>query len=306
MIAIGIVREYLALTASELGALDPERTVFFVAIGPLEVHGPHLPLGTDIFVAEDLRDRYVEDFLKRYPGHSAVVLPTVPIGGDALPMNGSLDVSARDLEGFLVAWGRGLSRGGFRYLVVADNHGGPRHLLAAEAASRTLWRRHHVALLNPFVEEFRRMVDLDEELLDSVEMDAGRVGDLSDLHAGTNETSLALASDRILPVDDYTGLPRRDPPPPGRVAGTMASLLGLLGARRLSMEVRRLGSVIAWAGSEGPGYIGAPGEASSEAGERMIAYRAEVAAEMIDRILAGESPAARPPLWPLRLLRYLP
>ena len=303
---IGMAREYLELTASEWEVMEPERTMCFVAIGPPEVHGPHLPLGTDIFVAEDLRDRYIEGFLERYPGYGAVVLPTVPIGADALPMRGSLEVPARDLEKFLVAWGRGLSRAGFRHLVVADNHGGPRHLLAAEAASRTLWRRHRFALLNPFVEEFRRMLDLDEGLLDSVQMGAGRVGDLSDLHAGTNETSLALASGRIRPAQDYTALPRRETPPPGRIVGGVASLLRFLGAWGPSAEVRRLGSVMAWASAEGPGYVGAPGEASPEAGERMMAYRVGVAAEMIDRVLAGESPGARPPLWSLRLLRYLP
>ena len=40
------------LNCDELKAFDKEKTVFFVPISPLEQHGPHLPVGVDMFNAE--------------------------------------------------------------------------------------------------------------------------------------------------------------------------------------------------------------------------------------------------------------
>jgi hypothetical protein len=41
------------LNWKELDALDREKTIFFLPISPMEEHGPHLSLGTDLFSARD-------------------------------------------------------------------------------------------------------------------------------------------------------------------------------------------------------------------------------------------------------------
>jgi creatinine amidohydrolase len=46
---------YEELTASQLAELDRENTLALMALSPLEVHGPHLPLGTDVMVATELQ-----------------------------------------------------------------------------------------------------------------------------------------------------------------------------------------------------------------------------------------------------------
>jgi creatinine amidohydrolase len=46
---------YVRMSLPEIEALDREKTIFLMAVSPIEVHGPHLPLGTDVFVAEELR-----------------------------------------------------------------------------------------------------------------------------------------------------------------------------------------------------------------------------------------------------------
>ena len=38
--------QYAELNASELAKLDPARTIVLMALSPLEVHGPHLPIGS--------------------------------------------------------------------------------------------------------------------------------------------------------------------------------------------------------------------------------------------------------------------
>ncbi|MBE3568473.1 MAG: creatininase family protein, partial [Thermogemmatispora sp.] len=42
---------------TELDHLDRERTVILMSAGPLEQHGPHLPVGTDVFAAEEVTRR---------------------------------------------------------------------------------------------------------------------------------------------------------------------------------------------------------------------------------------------------------
>lgn len=48
------VLEYVELCLPEILELDREKTVFLISVSPIEVHGPHLPVGTDVFIAEEL------------------------------------------------------------------------------------------------------------------------------------------------------------------------------------------------------------------------------------------------------------
>ena len=40
------------LSHTAVAGLNPATTVLFLSVSPLEEHGPHLPLGVDIFSAE--------------------------------------------------------------------------------------------------------------------------------------------------------------------------------------------------------------------------------------------------------------
>ena len=46
------VRSFAELTFEELGRLDHAVTVVIVPVGATEAHGPHLPLSTDVIIAE--------------------------------------------------------------------------------------------------------------------------------------------------------------------------------------------------------------------------------------------------------------
>ena len=143
------IMNYVRMSLPEIDALDRGRTIFLMAVSPIEVHGPHLPLGTDVFVAEELLQRYAAALHEEYPDYTLVALPSLYLGSDALPVKGSLSVPAPLLRKVLLAYVKGLAAQGFRYLFLADNHGGPRHQMATEAASRRAWRRHRFCLVNP-------------------------------------------------------------------------------------------------------------------------------------------------------------
>lgn len=46
-----------ALTKKDFDGIDRERAVVLVTCSPLEVHGPHLPMGADALEGEGLTER---------------------------------------------------------------------------------------------------------------------------------------------------------------------------------------------------------------------------------------------------------
>lgn len=309
----GKVLEYVEMSLPQLEALDRPTTVFMISVSPIEVHGPHLPTGTDVFVSDELLNRYIRELQGRRPHLTVVKLPALWAGADALPVAGSLSVPAPHVEGVLTAYGKGLARQGFKYLFVADNHGGPRHQMAVEAAARTLWRRHKFYLIDPFGLDFRHMVQHDPAFMAATGLRPGACGDDSDSHAGTNETSLMLACspERVDPA--YAGVPASLPPPARGATVLVNRLAGLadaLGGGGLARDLRHLANTLAWVGDPHMlPYMGAPATATAGAGESMLAARVNTAMRLFERALdsGGREPVHIDPiLWGLRAMRRLP
>ncbi|MGE5623699.1 MAG: creatininase family protein [Methanocella sp.] len=304
------MRQYAELTWAELGRLDRERTLFLMSVGPLEVHGPHLPVGTDVFVAEELLRRYAAALSEAHPEFTLVALPPLYAGGDSLPFPGSVTVPHATLEGLLLATARGLAAQGFHYLVLCDNHGGPRHQLAIETAARKVWRRNRFHLIDPFAAVYRAMVQHDPEFLAFTELAPGRCGDDPDAHAGTNETSLMLAARPELVAGDYRGLPASIPPARSFARTAIrgvAALFRALGGRETAADLLHLGETLAWVGDPRKlPYMGAPALADPAAGEAMYRGHVQCMLQLVDRALRGEPACLRPILWSVRFLKHLP
>lgn len=308
------VLEYVELCLPEIEDLDREKTVFLISVSPIEVHGPHLPVGTDVFIAEELLSRYVSELGKNHPELTFVKLPPLYAGSDALPVPGSLSIPARHLEGILTAYGQGLAEQGFRYLFVADNHGGPRHQMAIEASARRLWRKYRFYLIDPFGQVFRYMVQHDPDFMQRTGLGPGECGDGRDSHAGTNETSLMLACCSEKVAGDFREVEPSLPPPlrggSAFVAG-LGKFIGRLGGRKLGRDLKKhLANTLAWVSDpDMKPYMGDPGKAKQESGKAMLTARVEVAMELFEKALAsgGREPVhIEPMLWGVRFLRKLP
>lgn len=302
--------EYVELTQTEISQLDTAQTVFLMSVSPIEVHGYHLPVGTDVFIAEELLGRYAKVLREKHPDLSLVKLPPLYVGSDALPSLGSLSVRATALEKILIDYGKGLAKQGFRYLFIADNHGGPRHQLAIAKASAVLWKKHRFYLIDPFNLVFRRMVQHDEELFERTGLGPSNCGDDPDSHAGTNETSLMLASCPQKVRENYSEL---DPSLPAEHTGGAKLVLALarslmkVGAKQAGRDLEHLANTLAWVSSNPmKPYMGDPKLASAKNGEAMLNYRLEEAIKLFDRALQGEPVQIKPMLWNLRVLRFLP
>lgn len=302
------IHTYTELTGVELTALDPGRTILLSSLSPLEVHGPHLPIGTDITIAESLRDRIAGRLEARHPELELLVLPTIPLGSDPIPVSGSIPVRPGVIESILIDWGTALSRLGFRYWILTDNHGGPHHQIAIETASRKL-RRRGIVVIAPFPYTFRQMIAGSGELRDGTGLGPGEDGGLEDMHAGTNETSLMLAASPSQVRDGAKSVgPARKSESKflSRALSRVAGGLKRAGATDASLDLVFLAHGLAWVGDpDMEPYQGDPSKASPEAGERMLAYRAAAACRILEEAMEGGRPALKPMGWSIRALRRI-
>lgn len=75
--------------------MDRERTLILIPISPMEEHGPHLPIGTDVMAAADIAARTANQLENKAPAHAVVLCPAVPLGCAAIKANFPGTVSMR-------------------------------------------------------------------------------------------------------------------------------------------------------------------------------------------------------------------
>lgn len=288
------------MSYKEIGKLDKEKTIFLMALSPLETHGPHLPVGTDLIVAEQLLLKYEDALSAKYPDFSLVKLPSLPLGGSLLPVEGSIEIRSRNLEKILFDICSNLSKMGFKYLFLADNHGGPAHQMAIGAASYKIDKKLNFKLVDPFNYIFKMMVENDERLLKKLSASSGEIGDGPDLHAGNNETSLMLYL-KPEEVGEYKDLKESLIPEYKGLARVINSLSRLFNSKSLA----HLAVNLAWISDEQiTPYLGRPAEAERYRGKEMVEARVKIAVKIFNKVIRGEKIKEKPLLWNLRFLRY--
>jgi len=292
------------LTKRQFDAIDREQAVVFVTCSPLEVHGPHLPLGADALEGEGLAARTLHLLPQRHRSRAFLKLPFVYTACDGVPQPGTLAFRPSTTIRVIEDLGRSLAAQGFRNVMVSNFHGSPRHFLAIETACDRISRERGI-----------RMVSLFSLLLSRLNQGGAELGDVlghipgltkadleGDTHGGLVETSQLLALHPEWVDPDYKHLPRRtvdswlaetgQPRPPGR-RGRLASI---------RQRVAGFKADIHFFCEET--YSGAPAGASAEIGEQILDTLAGHAAGAVAEILDGTLPreAWHSPLWKLRHL----
>ncbi len=166
------------LCSAEFRALDPEQTIVILPIAAIEQHGPHLPVMTDLAIAQGM----LALLQQRLPaGLDVLVLPIQAIGksNEHLLSPGTLSLSAETLSRLLVEIGEGVHRAGLRKMVLANSHGGNVAVLTIVA------RELRVKLGMLVVPTQWSRFGLPDGLYDPVEARHG-------IHGGDIETSLML------------------------------------------------------------------------------------------------------------------
>ncbi len=244
----GHILQLKEMSFLQVNSLDRERTAVLFAVSPLEEHGPHLPLGTDVFTAEFFTLELAHRILISKPGWTVVIGPTVSLGASVFDAPGTLRARPRTLRNLALDYGASLARHGFRYIFVINGHAGPFHVVALEEAAAAVSRRYGVRMLSvsgPVLWRFLRghfQNRLEPLLGRPLTREEGRAL-RGDTHAGCWETSLLLLIRPDLVNDAYATLPQ--------VTFTLQQ------AARKNYPLR-LGNQM--------GYIGAPAAARAELG----------------------------------------
>jgi creatinine amidohydrolase len=190
------VWELSSMDWESVAALDRRRAVAILPTGAIEAHGPHLPLETDVIIAESMARAAAERLSAR--GFEVLLLPALPFtpAPFAAAFPGTLSVRPETSTALVIDLGRALAGHQIRTLAVANAHLDPTHLQALHAAAEPL-RAAGVTFVFPDIT--RR--PLAERLTPEFQSGA--------CHAGCFETSILLAA-RPEAVDDAA---RRTLPP---------------------------------------------------------------------------------------------
>lgn len=241
------------LTWPEVRELAP-RSVALLPVGSTEAHGPHLPLSTDVVIAEAVCARVAERLAAR--AREAVVFPPLAYGLTefARAFAGTVSVPAGEVTALVRDACLGISAAGFARIAVVNHHLEPAHFRAvregAEAAKKA---GAPVACPDHRRKPWAPM--LGEEFTSG------------GAHAGLYETSLVLAAAPQLVREHLRG----ELPP---------------------VEVNLAGAIKAGAtdfhSAGGPqAYFGHPGLASAAEGNRLLDVLADVTIAALDELDAG-------------------
>lgn len=247
------------LTWQEATARLRERPVGLLPLGAIEAHGPHLPLDTDLIIAEAMAAAGA----RALADHAVpcLILPSVSFGvsfvGTCFP--GTSPVTANGLEGYLGALLDGLAPQGYRAVCLCNAHLEPAHVAALRAAATAAQARTGLPVAVLDAREPRWSARLGEEFQRGAR------------HAGSYETSIVLAAQ---PQAVDTARLRTLPPVwvdlPARLQAGARTFVEAGGAL---------------------GYFGDPARATIAEGEQLIAALGAIVAELVGEIF--ESPGTR-------------
>jgi creatinine amidohydrolase len=146
-----------------------------VPTGAVEVYGPHLPLGSDGIVAQDLARRVAEQV-------EAVVTPLVPVGDSRslLSFPGTLSVGSGALRAYLKDLCTGLAHWGIRRILFVSGHASNVPVVADIGVEMA-----GLGVRVAQIDYWRAIAGMAPEILDT--------GTLANRHAGEVGTSVLLA-----------------------------------------------------------------------------------------------------------------
>jgi len=212
--------------------------VALLPIGSTEAHGPHLPLSTDVIIAESAADRAAG--LLSQEGTSVVVLPTLPYAVCEFvgQFSGTISVRAETVGLLIQEIAASVFLQGVGTLVLVNGHLEPEHGKMLKDIARTITETGPGNCLFPDQRRPPTVLEFGEEF--------GQGGG----HAGGFETSLVMAAKGELVDDEQRRSLKKNPVD---IAARIRA-----GAK----DATEAGGPEAW--------FGDPAGASAEEGERLL------------------------------------
>jgi creatinine amidohydrolase len=173
--AMALPRPYWAdMTALDFST-DTDGWIAVIPTAAIEQHGPHLPLGTDTFIAEGMVRTVVERLPEDVPA-SFLPVQTVGKSNEHIAYRGTLTMSWETATKAWLEIATSIARTGMRRVVFVNSHGGNTAML--DVIARELRVRFDMLAVHTAWFRFG-----DEDLVDETERATG-------IHGGALETAL--------------------------------------------------------------------------------------------------------------------
>lgn len=170
------------MTWPEVAALAVHTAVALIPTGATEAHGPHLPLETDVIIAQESCRQAA--LLLAQEGIKCVIAPPFYYGvtNFGMPFAGTVTIPPETLTQLAVSVCQSLAQHGFNYIVFSNHHLEPAHFAALKAGAAMVNQSGAAHVAVPDIRDDRWAQTL------TAEFRAGA------RHAGAYETSLILAA----------------------------------------------------------------------------------------------------------------
>jgi creatinine amidohydrolase len=249
-----VPRDWTDIHWPDLAGGGCERWIAVLPLAATEQHGPHLPLGTDVMIAQAYLARVRELVPDTIP---ATFLPIQPIGvsTEHIDFPGTLTLPSEVALKTWFALGEGVARAGLKKLIMVTSHGG--NSAAMSLVAQDLRALHGLLVVTT---SWSRL-SAAEEIFSPQEVSHG-------IHGGASETSIMLAR--------YSEHVRREAVADFRSVGVA-----------MAKEYRRLSTQrpapFAWQAQDlrPSGAAGDATKASAEKGERLIDNGARAFCELL-------------------------
>jgi creatinine amidohydrolase len=172
-------RDWTDLHWPDISGADPARWIAVLPLAATEQHGPHLPLGTDVMIAQ----AYLARVRELLGGHiPATFLPVQPVGisTEHIGYPGTLTLPTDVALKSWMALGESVARAGIRKLVMVTSHGG--NSAAMTLVAQDLRAQHGMLVVTTGWSRF----GAPEGMFAAEELRHG-------IHGGAVETSIMLA-----------------------------------------------------------------------------------------------------------------
>jgi creatinine amidohydrolase len=246
-----------ALETPDLGTPDATSWIAVLPLAATEQHGPHLPLGTDVYIAEAYLAR-VRALLP--PTLPVTVLPVQPVGisTEHVDFPGTLTLPTSVALKSWRAIGDSVARAGIRKLVIVTSHGG--NSAAMTLVAQDLRAAHRMLVVTTSWSRF----GAPDGLFSADELRHG-------IHGGAVETSIMQAC--------HPALVRSD------AIANFASSGATMESNNRVLSTQRP-APMAWQTQDlnPSGAVGDATQASAEKGERVLDYGARAFCALLEDV----------------------
>ncbi|MDR2039351.1 MAG: creatininase family protein [Bacteroidales bacterium] len=201
------IKDISALTWQELEILPKEKTILFLTFAPVEEHSQHLPLGVDLILGENWKEKAIQLITEKHTDFYILTMDRIPFAqGTIKGFPGNLHVKQKTVYRVAFELLECIAGWGIRNIVIIASHGEPKHLIAIEEACEKINKKYGICSISPMGSFFSYNelgIDLNFPALLKEQLEKYP----NDFHAGWLETSAILDINEQYVKDGYQDLP---------------------------------------------------------------------------------------------------